>query len=88
MSSSFHQPSGVIAPKRVVVVGAGMLGLATAWFLQEYGVEVTVLERADVAAGSSWGNAGWLSPGMAIPLPEPTVLRYALRSLFNRDAAL
>ncbi len=88
MSSSFYQPPGVIAPKRVVVVGAGMLGLATAWFLQEYGVEVTVLERADVAAGSSWGNAGWLSPGMAIPLPEPTVLRYALRSLFDRDAAL
>jgi D-amino-acid dehydrogenase len=65
-----------------------MLGLATAWFLQEYGVEVTVLERTAVGAGSSWGNAGWLSPGMAIPLPEPTVLRYALRSLFDRDAAL
>lgn len=53
---------------RTIVVGAGMTGLATAWHLQEYGHEVEVLERIDVAAGSSWGNAGWLAPGKTIPL--------------------
>jgi D-amino-acid dehydrogenase len=47
-----------------------MVGLSTAWFLQEQGVEVTVLDREGVAAGSSWGNAGWLTPGIATPLPE------------------
>ena len=65
----------------VAVVGAGMVGLATAWFLQERGVEVTVIERDGVAAGSSWGNAGWLTPGIATPLPEPAVLRYGLRAV-------
>lgn len=75
-------------PDRAVVIGAGVVGLSTAWFLQEHGVEVTVLDREGVAAGSSWGNAGYLSPGLSIPLPEPAVLRYGLRSLLDRDAPL
>jgi D-amino-acid dehydrogenase len=70
-------------PQRVAVVGAGMVGLATAWFLQERGVEVTVLDRQGVAAGASWGNAGWLTPGIATPLPEPAVLRYGLRAVLS-----
>lgn len=70
-------------PKRVAVVGAGMVGLATAWFLQERGVEVTVLDRDGVAAGSSWGNAGWLTPGIATPLPEPAVLKYGVRAVLS-----
>ena len=53
-----------------------MAGLATAWFLQDGGAQVTVYERDRVAAGASWGNAGWLSPGFVAPLPEPAVLRY------------
>lgn len=70
-------------PGRVAVVGAGMVGLATAWFLQERGVSVTVLDREGVAAGSSWGNAGWLTPGIATPLPEPAVLRYGVRAVLS-----
>jgi D-amino-acid dehydrogenase len=70
-------------PRRVVVVGAGMVGLATAWFLQEHGVEVTVVDATGVAGGSSWGNAGWITPGIAAPLPEPGVLRYGLRAVLS-----
>ncbi len=70
-------------PQDVAVIGAGMVGLATAWFLQERGVEVTVYERATVAAGASWGNAGWLTPGIATPLPEPAVLRYGIRAVIS-----
>ncbi|MEU4447732.1 FAD-dependent oxidoreductase [Actinosynnema sp. NPDC050801] len=75
-------------PRSAVVVGAGIVGLSTAWFLQERGVEVTVVDRTGVAAGASWGNAGWIAPGLAIPLNEPTVLRYGLRSLLNPTAPL
>ncbi|HEY3466831.1 MAG TPA: FAD-dependent oxidoreductase [Amycolatopsis sp.] len=75
-------------PRSVVVVGAGVVGLSTAWFLQERGVAVTVVDRDRVAAGASWGNAGWISPGLAIPLNEPAVLRYGLRALFDRQAPL
>lgn len=71
------------APRHVAVVGAGMVGLSTAWFLQERGVQVTVLDRDGVAAGASWGNAGWLTPGLATPLPEPAVLKYGLRAVLS-----
>jgi D-amino-acid dehydrogenase len=76
------------SPRSAVVVGAGIVGLSTAWFLQEHGVEVTVVDRTGVAAGASWGNAGWISPGLTIPLNEPGVLRYGLRSLLNPAAPL
>lgn len=76
-------PSAPRRTGRVVVVGAGMVGLATAWFLQQRGVDVDVLERNEVAAGSSWGNAGWLAPALTTPLPDPAVLRYGMRAALD-----
>src|SRR5690625_1868328 len=76
------------APQHVIVIGAGMSGLATAWHLQEYGVEVTVLEKDDVAAGSSWGNAGWLAPALTLPLSEPSVLAYGLKAMLDPSSPL
>lgn len=70
-------------PRKVVVVGAGMVGLATAWHLLEQGVEVTVLERSGVAAGASFGNAGWLTPGLAVPLADPAVFSYGAGAIFD-----
>ncbi|WP_369132085.1 NAD(P)/FAD-dependent oxidoreductase [Modestobacter sp. I12A-02662] len=84
MPSSHDQHTPAFAPgtpRQVAVVGAGMVGLATAWFLQESGVHVTVYERDSVGAGASWGNAGWLTPALTAPLPEPAVLRYGLRAV-------
>lgn len=69
---------------RITVVGAGMVGLSCAWSLQDYGVEVEVVDRAGVAAGASWGNAGYLAPALTVPLPEPTLLRYGLRAVASR----
>lgn len=54
-------------PKSVIVVGAGIVGLSTAWFLQERGVDVTVVDRSGMAAGASWANAGWIAPGLIFP---------------------
>ena len=73
-------------PRSAIVVGAGIVGLSTAWFLQERGVDVTVVDRSGVAAGASWGNAGWVSPALTLPLNSPKTLRYALRSLRDRSA--
>lgn len=69
--------------RSVAVIGAGMVGLATAWHLREHGVEVTVLDKKGVAAGASWGNAGWLTPAITTPLPEPAVLRYGIRAVIS-----
>ncbi|MFT4234037.1 MAG: FAD-binding oxidoreductase [Microbacterium sp.] len=71
-----------------IVVGAGMVGLATAWHLQERGVNVTVIDRTGIAAGSSWGNAGWLTPGKAMPLADPSLWTYGPRALLDPGAAL
>src|SRR5690606_36717766 len=73
---------------RTIVIGAGFVGLSTAWFLQQHGVEVTVVDRTAVAAGSPWGNAGWLTPGKAIPLADPSLWTYGPRALIDPDAAL
>ncbi|WP_019549280.1 NAD(P)/FAD-dependent oxidoreductase [Streptomyces sulphureus] len=74
------------APAHVAVVGAGMVGLSTAWFLQEHGIGVTVVDRTGPAAGASWGNAGLLTPAFTMPLPEPGVLRYGVRAFLDRSS--
>ncbi len=75
--------------KHAAVIGAGIVGLACGWHLQERGYEVTIIDRgADVAAGSSWGNAGWLSPALAIPLNEPSLVTSGLASLMLPDSPL
>lgn len=73
---------------KVIIIGAGMVGLATAWHLQERGYEVSVLDREGVAAGSSWGNAGWLTPAKTLPLADPALWRYGPRTLFDADSPL
>jgi len=75
-------------PRSAIVVGAGIVGLSTAWFLQERGLDVTVVDRTGVAAGASWGNAGWIAPALTLPLNSPGVLRYGLRALVDPAAPL
>lgn len=60
-------------PEHVVIVGAGFVGLSAAWYLQEEGVKVTVVDRGGVASGASWGNAGWLTPALTLPIAEPSI---------------
>jgi D-amino-acid dehydrogenase len=82
------EPDPARPVRGAVIVGAGITGLATAWFLRRHGVEVTVAERRHVAAGASWGNAGWLSPGFAMPLNEPSTLRHGLGGLLTSTSPL
>lgn len=75
-------------PEYVVVVGAGIAGLATAWFLQERGIGVTVVDRSGVGAGASWGNAGMLNPALTVPLASPDTLRAGLRCLLDPSSTI
>jgi D-amino-acid dehydrogenase len=73
---------------RVTVVGGGVAGLSVAYFLRQGGAEVTVLERNRVGSGASAGNAGWLCPAQAGPLPEPGLAAHGLRGLMRPDSPL
>lgn len=73
----------------VLVIGAGVIGVTTAYALRQQGCEVTVLERSSgVAQGASFANGGVLSHGYAGPWAAPGVPMQLLRAVFQRPAAL
>jgi D-amino-acid dehydrogenase len=78
---------GGAGPRRVAVVGAGIVGTCTAWYLRRHGFEVDVLERRDgVARETSWGNAGVVAPGYVTPWAAPGMPRKVLSYLFAAEA--
>lgn len=73
---------------RVIVVGAGIVGLCCAWHLARGGAVVTVLDGAAPGSGASSGNAGAISAGSVAPLAMPGVLRQVPGMLLDPDGAL
>jgi D-amino-acid dehydrogenase len=71
-----------------IVVGGGSVGLCVAEALASRGVAVTTLERDRCGMGASAGNAGWLTPSLAIPIPGPGVIGQSLRWLVNPSGPL
>ena len=72
---------------RVIVVGGGLVGLCSAWYLAWKGVDVVVLERAELGAGASRGNAGIVAAGHP-PLNRPGKVRHSLPRLFDARSPL
>lgn len=72
----------------MIVVGGGVAGLCAAYYLRRTGAAVTVLEARRVGGGASSGNAGWVTPAQAGPLPEPGLIEYGLRALLDSESAL
>jgi len=74
---------------RVVILGSGVVGVASAWYLAKAGHEVTVIDRqAGPAEETSAGNAGQISPGYAAPWAAPGVPLKAVKWMFQRHAPL
>ena len=74
---------------KVVVLGAGVIGVTSAWYLAQAGHEVVVVDRqAGPALETSFANAGEISPGYASPWAAPDVPQKALRWLFMHHAPL
>lgn len=71
---------------RVVVIGAGVIGLCTAWSLQRRGHEVVVIDRGPLVDSASWGNAGWLVPSLSAPVPGPGMAQLGAKSLLTPGA--
>jgi D-amino-acid dehydrogenase len=73
--------------RHVAVIGGGIVGTCTAWYLNQHGFEVTVFERRDaVARETSWGNAGVVAPAYVTPWAAPGMPRKVLSYLFAAEA--
>lgn len=74
---------------RVLVLGGGVIGTTTAYYLAKQGVQVSVIERqSDVAEETSHGNAGQVSPGYSTPWAAPGIPLKAIKWLFDKHAPL
>lgn len=79
---------GVQPNKKVIIVGAGIIGVSTAVWLQRLGHEVVLVDRAGPGEGTSHGNGGVLASAAIVPVTGPGLLWKAPFMLFNRDQPL
>jgi D-amino-acid dehydrogenase len=71
-------------PKRIVIVGGGVVGLSCAYYLARSGRQVTVVERDEsLRSGASEGNAGMVVPSHFIPLAAPGVIGQGLKWMLD-----
>ncbi|MDB5664098.1 D-amino acid dehydrogenase [Cypionkella sp.] len=74
---------------KIVILGAGVIGVTSAWYLAKAGHEVTVIDRQPgPALETSYANAGEISPGYASPWAAPGIPAKAMKWLFMRHAPL
>ena len=71
---------------KVTIVGAGVIGLCSAYYLQKEGYEVTVIERGDITDGCSFGNMGYISPSHFIPLASPGIIAEGIRHMLSSSS--
>ncbi|WP_445384577.1 NAD(P)/FAD-dependent oxidoreductase [Robiginitalea sp. IMCC44478] len=72
--------------KKIVVIGGGIMGLSSAYYLQKEGFEVTVLDKGEITAGASFVNAGYLTPSHIIPLAAPGMMAKAVKWMFDSSS--
>jgi D-amino-acid dehydrogenase len=75
-------------PKRVVVVGGGVVGACAAYYLARAGHAVTVLDRGRFGAACSHANCGYVCPSHVLPLAVPGAVWSTLKTLFARNSPL
>ena len=74
---------------RVIVLGSGVIGVASAYYLAQQGATVTVLDRqSGPAEETSFGNAGQISPGYSTPWAAPGIPFKAVKWMFQHHAPL
>ena len=72
--------------KRVVIVGGGISGLCSAYYLVKEGHQVTILDRLDVSTGASFINAGYITPSHFIPLAAPGIITQGIKWMMDSSS--
>ena len=71
---------------KVTIIGGGVIGLCSAYYLQKEGYEITVIERGDITDGCSFGNMGYMSPSHFIPLASPGIIAEGLKHMLSSSS--
>lgn len=74
--------------KNVIIIGGGIIGLCSAYYLQKEDCQVTIVDQSNMDAGASYVNAGYLSPSHIVPLSAPGVMKKGLKWMFNSASPL
>lgn len=69
--------------KNILIIGGGIVGLSSAYFLQKEGHQVTVIDKSDITSGASFVNAGYITPSHIIPLASPGKITQGLKWMFH-----
>ncbi len=69
--------------KNIIVIGGGIVGLSSAYFLEKEGHQVTVIDKSDITGGASFVNAGYITPSHIIPLASPGMIAKGIKWMFN-----
>lgn len=68
---------------KAIVIGGGIIGLSSAYYLQQGGWDVTVLDKEDFSDNCSYGNAGYVCPSHFVPLATPGIVTQGLKWMWN-----
>jgi D-amino-acid dehydrogenase len=71
---------------KITIIGGGVIGLCSAYYLQKAGYEVTVIDRNDITDGCSFGNMGYISPSHFIPLATPGIISQGLKWMMSSSS--
>ncbi|MEL7118052.1 MAG: FAD-dependent oxidoreductase [Bacteroidota bacterium] len=71
---------------QIHIVGGGIIGLCTAFYLKKEGWEVTVFDKGDLSDGTSFGNAGMIVPSHFVPMATPEIITKGLKWLLNNKS--
>ncbi|MCF6213967.1 MAG: FAD-dependent oxidoreductase [Flavobacteriaceae bacterium] len=69
--------------KNIIIIGGGIIGLSTAYYLQQEGCKVSVIDKSNISKGASFVNAGYISPSHVIPLAAPGMVGTGLKMMLN-----
>lgn len=69
--------------KSIIIIGGGIVGLSSAYFLQKQGHQVTVIDKSDITSGASFVNAGYITPSHIIPMASPGKIKQGIKWMFD-----
>ncbi|APG65382.1 amino acid dehydrogenase [Tenacibaculum todarodis] len=72
--------------KHCIVIGGGIIGLCSAYYLQKEGHQVTVIDKSNFSSGASYVNAGYITPSHFIPLAAPGMINKGIKWMFNSSS--